>query len=496
MIDQTRRLELIEKIQKIQQQEKILKELKVRRCKKSLLAFTEYTKKNYKANWHHKYTARKLDDFITGKIKKLMIYMPPQHGKTELGTRRTVAKILGDYPDKKVAICAYNHTVAASFNRDIQKIMDSEEYLDVYPNTRLSGNTEKNSNNWLRNSDEFQVVDHEGSLVSVGVGGGLTSKTVDMLIIDDVYKDHKEAWSPLQRKNVTNWFDAVAETRLHNESQILIIFTRWHDEDLAGYILDNEDNNTWEIIKFPALKVDDDNNEDPRKIGEALWEERHSKEKILRIKKKNPVIFASLYQQNPKPLEGLLYNRGFRTYNKEKLEELVKLGVPIKSYTDTADSGSDFLATFVFFEWENKVYIKDVLYTQKSMDETVILWAEIHKNNSVNLAKVEYNNGGRHFSVHAEEKLKQVLKYHKLKVTGFHQTENKVARILSQSAWIQENIFFPENWHMLWEDLYLHLTHYTKEGKNQHDDAEDALTGVAEMVLGKTKRLKAMQNIY
>ena len=219
-----------EKIHKL----KLLKEKKIRECRTDILQFTKYTKEDYKSNWHHINYCKKIDQFIKGDIKNLMVFMPPQHGKSEISTRRTPAKILGDYPNKKIGIVAYNHTIASKFNRDTQRIIESPAYHEIYPNTNLNNTNVRTSGNYLRNSDEFEVVGYEGSLVSVGVGGGLTSRKLDILIMDDLYKDAKDAWSSNIRENVKDWYDTVAKTRLHNNSQQLLVFTRWHEEDLAG----------------------------------------------------------------------------------------------------------------------------------------------------------------------------------------------------------------------------------------------------------------------
>ncbi len=472
----------MQNLKKEAEKELIRREAKRELARRSLLEFTLQTKDNYEVNWHHKYMCDKLTKFANGEIKRLMIFVPPQHGKTEIATRRLSAFLLGKYPNKKLAVAAYNHTVASSFNRDIQRIIDDSVYRAIFPKTLLNGSNVRTAQSWLRNSDEFEIVNNTGSLVSVGVGGALTSRKIDILIIDDIYKDAKEAWSPVQRKNVQEWYNTTAETRLHNNSQVLIVFTRWHENDLGGYILKNEPDD-WEIVSFPAIKENENNINDPRQLGEALWEKRHSKERLLKVKAKDIITFESLYQQNPKPAKGLMYSQGFKTYDNEKLKSLIESGAIIKSYTDTADTGKDFLCTYIFFEENKKAYIKDVIYTKDDMSITASLWAKKHSENKVNYARIEYNNGGHPFKLFSEEKLKKIHNYYKCVIKGFHQSENKEARINSYAVWIQDNVYFPENWHIIWSDLYDHLHRFMKESKNDYDDAEDALTGVAETIL-------------
>ncbi|GHU57980.1 hypothetical protein AGMMS49975_24200 [Clostridia bacterium] len=276
-----------------------------RRC---LMDFTRYTNANYSVNWHHRTYANALDDFAAGKIKKLMVFMPPQHGKSELCSRRLPAKILGDKPDTRIALVSYNHDFAAKFNRDVQRIIDTPEYRTLYPDTSLNTqNIRTVVGTWLRNADEFEIVGRRGSLVTVGTGGGLTGRAVDVLIIDDPYKDPKSAWSLTTRQSTQDWYDAVACSRLHNDSKQLITLTRWHPDDLAGTLLTREADE-WTVVKYQAIKSGEPTAEDPRANGEALWAERHSLEQLLQIKKSNSHVFQSLYQQDPKPVEGLIYS--------------------------------------------------------------------------------------------------------------------------------------------------------------------------------------------
>ena len=443
--------------------------------------FILYVKNDYQVADFHNNLIKNIEHFNnSGSDSKQMIFVPPQHGKSELSSRLYPAFVLGKNPSAKIALLSYSKTIAEGFSNDVQKFIASEAYRELFPNTIIDGVGCKRGT-YKRNS--FEVHTSEGGyLISVGVGGPLTSKTVDIAIIDDLYKNHMEAWSATHRQKVEQWYWSVLETRLHNSSKILLLYTRWHELDLAGSLLKSEPE-LWKKTVYEMLKTKDCvNKDDHREIGEALWPEKHSKKKALRWKERDPASFAALGQQRPRPLKGLMYSNGFKVYNKEKLKQLEQLGVPVKSYTDTADTGSDYLATYIFYEWEDQAYIKDIIYTQDDMTITIPLWARKHYENSVNESKIEYNNGGHPFKIAAEDKLKKELKYSMCHIHGFHQTENKQARILTRSAWVQDNVFFPENWHIMWNELYESLTNYVKEGKNLHDDAEDALTGVAEMV--------------
>ncbi len=168
--------------------------------------------------------------------------MPPQHGKSELCSRRLPAKLIGDNPNRRIAVISYNISFGKKFLREIKRIIQSEEYNSLYKINLSNG-----FDGYINTSEEFEIPHHEGSIIGTGIGGGLTGRPVDIGIIDDPYKDAQDAWSETIRKNVKDWYDTVFRTRLHNDSQQLITLTRWHPEDLAGWLLENEPDE-WEVV--------------------------------------------------------------------------------------------------------------------------------------------------------------------------------------------------------------------------------------------------------
>lgn len=285
-------------------------------ARRNLSDFVSYTKPDYQFNWHHKALCSKLEQFGKGHIRKLMVWMPPQHGKSQLCTRHFPAYLLGIRPTTKIAVCSYSATLAAAFNRDIQRIIDEDKYHEVFPDTILNqSNVSTNAQgSYLRNSDIFETVGHRGFIKTVGVGGSLTGTPLDVGIIDDPFKDREEAMSIRIRDKVYSWFTDVFRTRLHNNSQELIIMTRWDEDDLAGRILKTESD--WEVVVFQAIKEREVIG-DPREIGEALWPERHSLERLASIKATSPFTFSSLYQQEPKPSTEALVFPEWEEYEEE-----------------------------------------------------------------------------------------------------------------------------------------------------------------------------------
>lgn len=290
---------------------------KIELSRRHLQDFIAYTKHDYQFNWHHITLCDKLERFAAGEIRRLMVFMPPQHGKSQLTTRHLPAYILGKRPSAKIAVCCYSATLAQSFNRDIQRIIDDTPYHEVFPETILSeSNVTTNAHgNFLRNADIFETVGHRGFVKTVGVGGSLTGTPIDIGIIDDPFKDREEAMSIRIRDKVWSWFTDVFRTRLHNDSQELVIMTRWDEDDLAGRILKSE-GHLWEVVTMQAIKERETPN-DPRQIGEPLWPERHSLERILSIKETSPFTFSSLYQQEPKPSSEALVFPEWDEYEEE-----------------------------------------------------------------------------------------------------------------------------------------------------------------------------------
>ena len=450
----------------------------------NLLSFTRHTLPSFAPAPFHLAYYEVLTRFAIGEIKKLMITMPPQHGKSEGATRRLPAFVLGQDPDKRIAIVSYNAIKARKFNRELQRIMDDDHYYELFPQTLLAGQASyqeqgRRSRNYARNSDECEIVGYQGSFKTIGVGGSLTGEPVDMLIMDDLYKDASSAWSPVIRQNVADWYDTVASTRLHNDSQQLLVFTRWHMEDLAGRLLEQEgvydpieNPQGWLLVSFPAIQNRPPSEQDPRAEGEPLWPERHSLEKLLEIKGRSPTVFESLYQQNPQPSQGLMYEE-FNCYT----------DLPSRSYSvayiDAADSGADYLCALFYKEAEDGNYITDVLYTKDPMEVTETTLTYMLQQHQVERCHIESNNGGNLFVSNLQQRSWDTGN-RLTRFNPFHQNQNKTARIFAASASVQKLIKMPLDWKKRFPKFARDLTGYLRVGTNAHDDAPDALTGSIE----------------
>lgn len=468
--------------------ETLIHETEVDEAKDNLLKFTTKTMPEFKAGEFHLIYYHLLDLFAKGKIKRLMITMPPQHGKSEGSTRRLPSFIFGRNPNTKIAVASYNTTFARKFNRDIQRIIDTKEYHEIFPDTLLNAsNVVTISSSFLRNSEEFEIVGHKGSLKAVGRGGALTGNSVDVMIMDDLYKDYAEGNSPIIRDAVWDWYTSVVKTRLHNDSQELIVFTRWNEDDLIGRLekkenvvtitslsdLDNVKPNDWVKINFEAIQSQEPTDVDKRTKGDPLWEYKHNLDKLENTRLLDPENFNCLYQGNPQSKEGLLYG-DFKTYT-----TLPELKIR-KCLVDTADKGTDYLCAINYGEPldnnDDNIYILDVLYTQKPMEVTEGLTADFITDGNINLVDIESNNGGRGFA-----RVIDSLTPPNTSINWYHQSDNKESRIFSNSATVTNRIVFPERWSIDYPEFYDHITNFKKLFKaNKFDDCADTITGIVE----------------
>ena len=313
-----------------------------------------------------------------GRIRRLIVTMPPQHGKSVGATTLLPAYVLGLDPDLRVAIASYSGALASKFNRRVQRIVESREYAALFPATTIKQGAKPPG--YIRTADEVEVIGRRGGLLSVGREGSLTGNRVDCFILDDLYKDALEANSPIVRANCWEWYTSVVRTRMHNASRELIVFTRWHEEDLIGTLaarepvveftrwaqLDGLSSDTWLHLNFEALKASPPTEVDPRVPGEALWEGQQGRALLEAKRRLDPLQFESMYQGHPSSREGLLYGLNFAEYD-QLPHEIVRRA----NYTDTADTGDDYLCSLSYaVDADGVVYITDAVYSREPMEVT------------------------------------------------------------------------------------------------------------------------------
>ncbi len=298
---------------KISQEEAAHRELALRALsRKHMLPFVERFDPNYQAGWVHKDICRRLEQFSQDvadrKSPRLMLFMPPRHGKSTLASVAFPAWHLGRNPEHEFISCSYSGSLAMSFSRKVRHQLREPNYKNIF-NGAILDPTSQSVESWLTTKG--------GGYVAAGVGGGITGKGAHVLVIDDPVKNRDDAESEYSRDSVWDWYTSTAYTRLAPGGGILVILTRWHDDDLAGRLLQAANNGAdeWEVVKYPALAEQD---EEYRDQGEALHPERYDVPSLEKIQRAiGPRDWSALYQQNPVADEGDYFNREMINYYDE-----------------------------------------------------------------------------------------------------------------------------------------------------------------------------------
>lgn len=404
-------------------------------------------------------------DFIQSDDEVMIVNEPPRHGKSRTAGL-LVEWVLGNDQTQKIMTGSYNETLSTMFSKNVRNDIQEEKadenrivFSDIFPGVSIKHgdgamnlwSLEGGYNNYLATSP-----------TGTATGFGAT-----LLIIDDLIKNAEEANNELTKEKHWIWFTDTMLSRLEEGGKIIIIMTRWASDDLAGRALEHFREAGAKIRHISMKALQDD--------GTMLCPEILSRKSYeAKIKAMGADIASANYQQEPIDLKGRLYT-SFKTYSGE-LPQFKE----IRNYTDTADTGEDYLCSINYgVTFANEAYVLDVLYTKEPMEVTEPALARMLLAGAVNLARIESNNGGRGFARNVRRILEE-LGSNYTTIKWFTQTQNKQARIYSNSSWVMQHIYYPEDWKNRWPEYHNAMIKYQREGQNKHDDAPDATTGIAE----------------
>jgi hypothetical protein len=285
-----------------------------KRARTNILDFTRYTFHKYQTGHHHRLICEKLDRVESGDLRRLMIFMPPRHGKSELASRRFPPYVLGRNPEREVISASYGSDLALDLSRDARNIVASPEFRALFPGMSLSQDS-KAKNRWHTS--------HGGGYVSAGVGTAITGRGADVFNIDDPVKDRAEAESETTRESVWAWYRSTAYTRLEKDAAIILTMTRWHEDDLAGRLLEaaQVDGDKWEVLCLPAFSPE----------GDALWPEKYDRDALNQIRRVLELReWGALYEQNPRPSGSSFFDVQYALVGSVIQDNRLAGGVPVE----------------------------------------------------------------------------------------------------------------------------------------------------------------------
>lgn len=339
-------------------------------ARRSMAGFANHVGCRYDFSWHHFLICEYLDKFVRKEITRLIITAPPRHCKSDLGSRKCPAYILGINPDAQIISTAYSAPVAYRFSRDVQRIIDSESYRELFPDTQLSGKNIKTSafGSYVRTAEFFEIVNHFGSYRAAGIDGGMTGMGADYIIIDDPIKNRKEAESKTYRDRVWDAYRSTILTRGEGNFGVLMFLTRWHDDDIAGRAIQlaekEPDADQWVVVNLPAVLDCEPVGGDNRKQGEALWPDKNPLQKLNVTRATvGSYEWNALFQGRPMAASGNMFKIGwFQWYDRAPMFERI-----IQSWdtSNTDKDTSDYSVCTTWGETAERHYYLLFVYRKK-----------------------------------------------------------------------------------------------------------------------------------
>lgn len=442
------------------------RELKCVAAYKSLYAYCYINAPDFYDAEYLKEICDAIQEFECDDNELLIINIGPRHGKSRTATLAT-QWLLGRNPHYKIMTCSYNEKLSSKFSKQVRNSIAQGHSLDkskivfsdIFPDVKIKRGSATVSNWGLEGNDE-------DNYMATSPNGSATGSGADFVIIDDLIKNKYEACNADILDNHWEWFTDTIYSRLEGRRKILVIGTRWCERDLSGRLIEmfNEQGRKYRLISKKTC-------ENGKMLNDKVLNLEQYKNLVQTI---GEDIVRANYDQEPIDLKGVLYEH-LVTYT-QKLNF-----VRIEAVCDTADTGSDYLCSIVYGKTDDKMaYILDVIYTKESMETTENKVAKQFTDYNVSIAHIESNNGGRGFARSVERICRTELNNRITVFKPYTQTLNKQSRILSNATAVELNVRFPQDWKQLYPEFYKSVTEYQREGKNAHDDAEDALTSIVE----------------
>jgi predicted phage terminase large subunit-like protein len=338
-----------------------------RRARESAGAFYRAMRPEFVANWHTDLINSTLDRVLSREITRLILSVPPRHGKTETTSICFPAYALGRNPNELILATSYTADLATKNNKKVQRLMASSRYSSVFPETKLPPLYGKRDG-YTRNTDFFEVMGGSGAYRSAGVGGSITGMGFTIGIIDDPIKGRAEAESDRIRDGIWEWYTNDFKTRAQRGAVEIVIMTRWHEDDLAGRLLNSAGGGAWHYLKLPAIAEGDLVPGDPRAEGEPIWPWFMGLDKLeAQRAEMGDYAFGALYQQSPSPRGGGLFK-----VDRMQFEPMTMPPPKMVRYYDlavTTHSRSDYTASVALGMDNGRVVVWDAWRARRPLPE-------------------------------------------------------------------------------------------------------------------------------
>lgn len=413
-----------------------------------LIAFAKYIDIDFQDPPHLQLIAQKLTQVLNGEIRRLIINMPPRHGKSQLCSKIFPIWYLGNKPKSHIILSSYAATLAEDFTRWQRNTCESTIYRDIFHDVYIKQDS--------RAKDQWETI-QGGMVIGAGVGGPITGRGADLAIIDDPIKNYEEARSEIIQDKIWEWYQSTLRTRLHPGAKVIVVMTRWVTNDLAGRLLSQdgiiEQGGLWHLLKLPALDVK----------GNALWEERFSSEELKQIRKEvGEKIFQALYQQEPVDIQERLFSEPHFAEPPKNLK--------VFGYLDPAFGGSDYSALTIggiHEENEINIYVICGEIWNETLDKTYNIVERLCKKYNVTKLYLESNQSQKALAYEIEKR--------GIPIGMVNNITNKYLRIVNAVKMNWDKIKFSHNVN---NDYLKQVLNYHELARN--DDAPDSLAGLIE----------------
>jgi len=452
-----------------------------------LNSFKEFTlyffycqnKKPFTTSEHHNILFNKGHDIVLGKSKNLILNIAPRYGKTEIMVKMFIAWSLARNPKSKFIHLSYSDTLALDNSSAVKDLINSAEYQMLFPYVEIKKDTSAKEKWYTTAGGGVLARSSSGQVTGFGAGNTNFDDEISefggAIIIDDPIKPD-DANSDTLRERVNNKFDTTLRNRVNSrETPIIIIMQRLHPNDLCGYLLEKEPDE-WEHITMPVIKPD----------GSALWVNKHSLEELNKMRENLGTVFETQYMQNPIPKDGyLLPIQDLRLFLKNRGAELISR----LCFIDPAEKNGDFMAVIFMqvelLEGKFNAHIYDLILSNKGFEYLSEIVHERCVETDVQEVIFEKNGVGLATGI----KLKS-LNEGNYRLTPYHTTENKQAKILNNYEFVSRHYSFPSSYNdNLEHRLFINqLTSYSKGGINKNDDAIDVICSSAKILKIKYKK--------